>query len=116
MEATDAHTTFCGHVHRPALYSLGDTGKLTNFRQMLTTPELYKAQINVWTKKDVLEHFGAPREPVEYYPRLKLETWSYRFLHEDIWYSMFNFMFDDAGVLRRSLVTPDPLRDRPERN
>ncbi|HBO78030.1 MAG TPA: hypothetical protein DD502_07700, partial [Cupriavidus sp.] len=44
-------------------------GKLTNFRQMLTTTELYKAKVNVWTKKDVLEHFGAPREPIEYYPR-----------------------------------------------
>ena len=90
-------------------------GKLTNFRQMLTTTELYKAQVNVWTKKDVLEHFGAPREPVEYYRRLKLEAWSYRFLHEGQWYSMFNFMFDEAGVLRQTLITPDPLRDRPER-
>jgi hypothetical protein len=63
----------------------------------------------------VLEHFGAPREPIEYYPRLKQEAWSYRFLHEDQWYSMFNFMFDDTGVLRQTLVTPDPLRDRPER-
>lgn len=32
MAATNAHTTICGHVHRPALYSLGDTGKLTGFR------------------------------------------------------------------------------------
>ncbi|WP_130390668.1 hypothetical protein [Cupriavidus agavae] len=91
-------------------------GRLTNFRQMLTTAELYKAKINVWTKQDVLEHFGAPREPNQYYPRLKREAWSYRFLHEDQWYSMFNFMFDDAGVLRQTLITPDPLRDRAERD
>ena len=38
MAATDAHTTFCGHVHRPALYSLGDTGKLTNFRPVPCAP------------------------------------------------------------------------------
>ncbi|MBR0679881.1 metallophosphoesterase family protein [Roseomonas eburnea] len=31
MEATAAHVTICGHVHRPALYSLGETGKLTPF-------------------------------------------------------------------------------------
>lgn len=31
MEATHAHATLCGHVHRPALYSLGETGKLTPF-------------------------------------------------------------------------------------
>jgi diadenosine tetraphosphatase ApaH/serine/threonine PP2A family protein phosphatase len=29
--ATDAHITFCGHVHRPALYSMSVTGKMTNF-------------------------------------------------------------------------------------
>jgi diadenosine tetraphosphatase ApaH/serine/threonine PP2A family protein phosphatase len=29
--ATDAHVTFCGHVHRPALYSISVTGKMTSF-------------------------------------------------------------------------------------
>ena len=29
--ATDAHITFCGHVHRPALYSMSVTGKMTSF-------------------------------------------------------------------------------------
>lgn len=38
MEATDAHVTFCGHVHKPALYSLGDTGKLTGFRPVAGAP------------------------------------------------------------------------------
>ena len=32
MGATQAHAAFCGHVHRPALYSLGETGKLTSFQ------------------------------------------------------------------------------------
>jgi diadenosine tetraphosphatase ApaH/serine/threonine PP2A family protein phosphatase len=31
MAANDAHATFCGHVHKPGLYSLGDTGKLVGF-------------------------------------------------------------------------------------
>lgn len=31
MQATNAHVTFCGHVHRPALYSLSVTGKMTTF-------------------------------------------------------------------------------------
>lgn len=38
MEATDAHTTFCGHVHKPALYCLGDTGKLTGFGPVAGAP------------------------------------------------------------------------------
>ena len=29
--ATDAHISFCGHIHRPALYSMSVTGKMTSF-------------------------------------------------------------------------------------
>jgi diadenosine tetraphosphatase ApaH/serine/threonine PP2A family protein phosphatase len=29
--ATAAHVTFCGHIHRPALYSISVTGKMTSF-------------------------------------------------------------------------------------
>jgi diadenosine tetraphosphatase ApaH/serine/threonine PP2A family protein phosphatase len=29
--ATPAHATFCGHVHRPSLYTMSPTGKLTAF-------------------------------------------------------------------------------------
>jgi diadenosine tetraphosphatase ApaH/serine/threonine PP2A family protein phosphatase len=29
--ATEAHVTFCGHIHRPALYSISVTGKMTSF-------------------------------------------------------------------------------------
>ncbi len=31
LMATAAHVTFCGHIHRPALYSISTTGKMTNF-------------------------------------------------------------------------------------
>ncbi|ABD89344.1 metallophosphoesterase family protein [Rhodopseudomonas palustris] len=31
MQSTFAHVTFCGHVHKPALYSLSVTGKMTSF-------------------------------------------------------------------------------------
>ncbi|KQZ01074.1 metallophosphoesterase [Pseudolabrys sp. Root1462] len=31
LSATPAHLTFCGHVHRPALYSLSATAKMTSF-------------------------------------------------------------------------------------
>ena len=29
--ATEAHVTFCGHIHRPALYSMSATAKMTSF-------------------------------------------------------------------------------------
>jgi diadenosine tetraphosphatase ApaH/serine/threonine PP2A family protein phosphatase len=31
LAATDAKITFCGHIHRPALYSMSVTAKMTNF-------------------------------------------------------------------------------------
>jgi diadenosine tetraphosphatase ApaH/serine/threonine PP2A family protein phosphatase len=38
LEATTAQATFCGHVHRPALYALGEAGKLTPFRPVAGAP------------------------------------------------------------------------------
>jgi diadenosine tetraphosphatase ApaH/serine/threonine PP2A family protein phosphatase len=29
--ATEAHATFCGHIHRPALYSMSSVAKMTSF-------------------------------------------------------------------------------------
>jgi diadenosine tetraphosphatase ApaH/serine/threonine PP2A family protein phosphatase len=29
--STEAHATFCGHIHRPALYSMSSTAKMTSF-------------------------------------------------------------------------------------
>jgi diadenosine tetraphosphatase ApaH/serine/threonine PP2A family protein phosphatase len=29
--ATEVHATFCGHIHRPALYSMSSTAKMTSF-------------------------------------------------------------------------------------
>lgn len=87
------------------------SGHLTAFRQMLQTSELYKAKVDVWTRLDVEQHFGKPREPTQYFPLMKREVWSYRFRHEDTWPSMFNFYFDDGGVLRQTQITPDPLAD-----
>lgn len=31
LEATDAHVTFCGHIHKPALYSMSSSAKMTSF-------------------------------------------------------------------------------------
>src|SRR5256714_2226429 len=31
MIATSAHVTFCGHIHRPALYSMSAAAKMTSF-------------------------------------------------------------------------------------
>ena len=31
IAATDAHATFCGHIHKPALYSMSSAAKMTSF-------------------------------------------------------------------------------------
>jgi diadenosine tetraphosphatase ApaH/serine/threonine PP2A family protein phosphatase len=31
MMATSVHVTFCGHIHKPALYSMSTVGKMTSF-------------------------------------------------------------------------------------
>jgi diadenosine tetraphosphatase ApaH/serine/threonine PP2A family protein phosphatase len=38
MLSTRAHITFCGHVHKPALYSLSVTGKMTGFIPVTGVP------------------------------------------------------------------------------
>lgn len=38
LAATQAHVTFCGHVHRPALYSLSSTAKMTSFTPTTDAP------------------------------------------------------------------------------
>src|SRR5436190_16053495 len=38
MIATEAHATFCGHIHRPALYSMSATAKMTSFVPVAGVP------------------------------------------------------------------------------
>ncbi|WP_315706018.1 MULTISPECIES: metallophosphoesterase family protein [unclassified Bradyrhizobium] len=38
MIATDAQVTFCGHIHRPALYSMSVTAKMTSFTPTANVP------------------------------------------------------------------------------
>jgi len=38
MIATRAHTTFCGHIHQPALYSMSATAKMTSFVPVAGVP------------------------------------------------------------------------------
>ncbi|WP_124383995.1 hypothetical protein [Ralstonia sp. SET104] len=85
------------------------SGKLTNFRQMLTEKEIYEARPGVWTKHDVAERFGMPREPTQYYPLMKREAWSYRMYIAGYQQAHFNALFDDSGVLDRTMIVVDPL-------
>ncbi len=59
MIATRAHVTFCGHIHKPALYSMSATAKMTSFVPVAGVPiDLLKGR--QWLA--VLGSVGQPRD------------------------------------------------------
>ena len=57
--ATTAHVTFCGHIHRPALYSMSVTAKMTSFVPKTDVPvQLLRGR--QWLA--VLGSVGQPRD------------------------------------------------------
>ncbi|HZZ09214.1 MAG TPA: hypothetical protein VFE79_00845 [Paraburkholderia sp.] len=90
-------------------------GKIVNVRQVLQPNEFYRAEIGKWTKSDVLVNFGRPVETA-YFPLMKREVWTYRYLEDNVWYMMYSFYFDDQGIVRLTQKTPDPLHDPDRRS
>ncbi|MGF6774640.1 hypothetical protein P3T18_007160 [Paraburkholderia sp. GAS199] len=86
------------------------SGKIVNVRQVLQPNEFYRMEIGKSTKSDVLVNFGRPVETM-YFPLMKREVWTYRYLEDNVWYMMYSFYFDEQGVVRLTQKTPDPLHD-----
>jgi len=86
------------------------SGKVIVVQQVLTNELFYQAVMDNWTQQDVLAHFGKPVEKM-YFPLMKRAVWSYRYMDAGVWYMMYNFAFDDAGVLKTTSKSPDPLHD-----
>lgn len=86
------------------------SGKVIVVQQVLTNELFYQAVMDKWTQQDVLAHFGKPVEKM-YFPLMKRAVWSYRYMDAGVWYMMYNFAFDDAGVLKTTSKSPDPLHD-----
>lgn len=59
IHATSAHVTFCGHIHKPALYSMSVTGKMTAFVPTTDVP-IQLLQGRQWLA--VLGSVGQPRD------------------------------------------------------
>lgn len=83
-------------------------GSIQRVRQVLQPGEFSKAQVGAWTRNDVLTNFGRPEESV-YFPLIKREVWSYRYQEGGTWKLLYNFYFDEAGVLRMTQKSPDTL-------
>jgi outer membrane protein assembly factor BamE (lipoprotein component of BamABCDE complex) len=94
---------------------LDASGKTTSVRQVLQENEFYRAEVNKWTRNDVLTAFGRPFETV-HFKRMDREVWSYRYMENNIYHMIFNFYFDPQGVLRQTQKQPDPQFDPSMRN
>jgi diadenosine tetraphosphatase ApaH/serine/threonine PP2A family protein phosphatase len=57
MIATSAHVTFCGHIHRPMLYSMSATAKMTSFVPVTSVP------INLLRGRQWLAVLGSVGQP-----------------------------------------------------
>lgn len=90
------------------------SGKLLAIRQVLTNESFAQAVVGTWTREDVQRHFGLPEETA-YYPLMRRGVWSYRYMDTDVWYMLYHFYFDDAGILRSTQKSPDPLHE-PDRH
>ena len=91
------------------------SGKVLSVRQVLRDNEFNRAEVGKWTRNDVLVNFGRPFETA-YFKRVNREVWSYRYVENNIEHLIFNFYFDDQGVLRQTQRSPDPKFDPSQRN
>jgi hypothetical protein len=91
------------------------SGKVLAVRQVLQDNEFYRAEVGKWTRNDVLVNFGRPFE-TSYFKRVQREVWSYRYMENNIDHLIYNFYFDDQGVLRQTQRQPDPKYDPSQRN
>ncbi len=85
-------------------------GKIIYVKPILTTQEFAQAEINKWSKHDILTHFGKPAQTT-YFARMQREVWSYRYQESHIYYLLYHFYFDKNGILRSTQKTLDPLHD-----
>lgn len=94
---------------------IGADGRLSRFEQVLTGAKFATIKIDHATKDDVLRTIGHPAE-VSYLTLRDYEVWSYRYLENDVWYSMMNVMFDRGGIVRMMQNGPDPrYQDRDDK-
>jgi hypothetical protein len=86
---------------------IGADGRVVSFEQVLTDEKFAAIRINQSTKDDVLHLIGAPGE-TSWLPLPRLEVWSYPYKESGIWYSIMHVHFDESGIVRKLVNTPDP--------
>jgi hypothetical protein len=85
---------------------IGPDGRVISFEQVLTDEKFAAIRINQSTKDDVLHIIGAPSER-SWLPLSRLEVWSYPYRESGIWNSIMHVHFDESGIVRKLVNTPD---------
>lgn len=87
-------------------------GRLTSYRQVLTTPVFASINVGKSTKEEVLRTIGAPNE-TSYFSRIEREVWTYAYKENNAWDSLMHVYFDQSGIVRQMMNAPD-LRFDPD--
>jgi hypothetical protein len=86
---------------------LGLDGRVQAVEQVLTSENFARITLGEWTRDRVRSEFGAPAEVGIF--SSKEVWWSYRFKENGVWNTLMNVMFDESGIARQTINTPDPL-------
>ena len=102
--ATEAHAAFCGHIHRPALYSMSATAKMTSFVPTANVP-VHLLRGRQWLA--VVGSVGQPRDgdPAASFAMYDTQT-------EEITYCRVPYDIEAAAKRIRENGLPHWLADR----
>ena len=96
--------------------TLGPDGRVVAVEQVLTSENFTRIKLGEWTSERVRSEFGAPAEIRAF--SNKEVWWAYRFKESGVWNTLMNVMFDESGIARKTINTPDPQftpdGDRPD--
>jgi diadenosine tetraphosphatase ApaH/serine/threonine PP2A family protein phosphatase len=104
LAATRAHVTFCGHVHKPGLYSMSATGKMTSFIPSADVP------VQLLRGRQWLAVLGAVGQPRDGNPAASFATFDTA--NEQITYRRVPYDIETAANRIRENGLPHWLAER----
>jgi diadenosine tetraphosphatase ApaH/serine/threonine PP2A family protein phosphatase len=104
LVASEAHVTFCGHIHKPALYSMSSTAKMTSFIPTADVP------VNLLGGRQWLAVLGSVGQPRDGNPAASFAMFDTR--SQEITYCRVPYDVEAAALRIRENGLPHWLADR----
>jgi diadenosine tetraphosphatase ApaH/serine/threonine PP2A family protein phosphatase len=104
LVASEAHVTFCGHIHKPALYSMSSTAKMTSFIPTADVP------VNLLGGRRWLAVLGSVGQPRDGNPAASFAMFDTR--SQEITYCRVPYDVEAAAMRIRENGLPHWLADR----